>query len=131
MPASKTTTKPRSTSTAKAKKAAPSTAQRRTAKSNGDGITRFIGATEDVERSTLDAVRKFIDSVNSALPDVGEDGLRERIIDSAFDMVDHLVNASNRLARDIAKLTEDTLHDLSAGAEKTAKGARAKSARKS
>ncbi len=81
-----------------------------------DGVGRILTATEDVERTTIDAVRKFVDSVNSAFPEFRDDGLREKIIASAFEMVEHLVDTSNRLARDVAKMTEDALNDLATGA---------------
>ncbi|MFN8036629.1 MAG: hypothetical protein U0V73_11900 [Acidimicrobiia bacterium] len=70
-----------------------------TKKSSSDAPARLIDSIEDVEHSTLEAVRKFVDTVNGSFPDVGEDGPRRRIIDSAFTMVEQLVGASNQLAR--------------------------------
>lgn len=74
-----------------------------------DGASRLIDSIEDAERSTLESVRKFVDAVNGAFPDVSDDGPRQKIIDSAFKMVEQLVGASNELAQNIVKVTGDAL----------------------
>ena len=79
-----------------------------------DGATRLIGTIEDAEQSTLEAVRKFLDTVDGVFPDVGEDGPRRKVIDSAFKMVEQLVGASNKLAQNIVKVTEDALGEREA-----------------
>ncbi len=69
-----------------------------------------------------ESVRKFLDSVNGAFPDVGADhGPRQRIIDSAFKMTEQLVSTSTQLAKKAAKR---------APAKKAAKGAPAKKSAK-
>lgn len=73
------------------------------------GATRLIDTIEDAERSTLEAVRKFVDTVDGAFPDIGEDGPRRKIIDSAFKMVEQLVGASNQLAQGIVTETQNQL----------------------
>ena len=75
------------------------------------GTGRLIGTIEDAEKTSLEAVRKFVDTVNNAFPDLGEDGPRRKIIDSAFKMTEQLVGASNRLAQNILDVTEKTLGD--------------------
>ena len=51
-----------------------------------DGADRIIDSVAEAERTALDAVRRFLDTVNNAFPDVGPDGgARQRIIDSAMD----------------------------------------------
>lgn len=72
---------------------------------------RLIDAIEDAEHTSLKAVRKFVDAVDAAFPDIGEDGPRRKIIDSAFEMTDQLVRASNRLAQGILETTEKALAD--------------------
>ena len=74
-----------------------------------DGATRIIDSVEDLEQSSLEAVRKFVDTVNDAFPDVVEDGQRRKIIDSAFKMTEQLVGASNDLARRMVQMTADAL----------------------
>ena len=82
---------------------------------NDDSITgdasRLIDTIEQAEGSAIDAVRSFVEAVDGAFPDVGEDGPRRRIIDSAFNMVEELVGASNQLAQDIVKTAGDALEE--------------------
>lgn len=79
---------------------------------NPDGATRLINSIEDAERSSLEAVRKFVDTVDGVFPDLVEDGPRRKIIDSAFKMVDQLVTTSSRLAQNIVSTTEASLGEL-------------------
>jgi hypothetical protein len=72
---------------------------------------RLISTLEDAEHASLEAVRKFVDTVDSAFPDLGEDGPRRKIIDSAFKMTEQLVSASNRLAQNFLEVTEKALSD--------------------
>jgi hypothetical protein len=76
------------------------------------GVTaRLIDTLENAEHVSLEAVRKFVDTVTDAFPDLGEDGPRRKIIDSAFKMTEQLVGASNRLAQNILEVTEKALSD--------------------
>jgi hypothetical protein len=60
------------------------------------------------EKNSLDAMKEFIETVNRALPDVGNDGAsRQKIIDAAFKMTEQLVNASNDLANRVVKVSQD------------------------
>jgi hypothetical protein len=77
-----------------------------------NGAIRIIESVEDAEQSAIEAVRKFIDSVNGVFRDVSEDGPRRKIIDAAFKMTEQLVGASNQLARRIVNVTENALGDL-------------------
>jgi hypothetical protein len=79
--------------------------------SEQDGTVRLINTIEDAEKASLEAVRKFVDTVNGAFPDAGQDGPRRKIIDSAFTMTEQLVGASNRLAENILDVTEKALSD--------------------
>jgi hypothetical protein len=74
-----------------------------------DGAIQLIDSVEDAEHSALEAVRKFLDTVDGVFPQVSEDGPRRKIIDSAFKMTEQLVGASNQLARRVVKVTEDAL----------------------
>ena len=76
-----------------------------------DGAIRIIDSVEDAEQSALEAVRRFLDTVDGAFPEVSEDGPRRKIIDSAFKMTEQLVGASNQLARRVVKVTEDALSE--------------------
>ena len=80
----------------------------------GDAATRLIDAVQEGEHNALEAVRRFVDTVNGAFPDVGgpEEGPRRQIIDSAFKMVEQLLGVSNRFAEKVVTVTESTLNDL-------------------
>ena len=77
-------------------------------RSHEDGADRVIDSVAEAERTALDAVRRFLDTVNNAFPDVGPDGgARQRIIDSAFKMTDELVGSSNQFAHRMVKVGAD------------------------
>ncbi len=76
-----------------------------------DNAAKLIDSIEDAETTSLEAVRKFLDTVNGAFPDVNEEGPRRKIIDSAFKMVEQLIGASNDVARSMVRVTEDVLAD--------------------
>jgi hypothetical protein len=84
----------------------------RTSTDAPDAAQGFIKDLEKNEDRAIEAVRRFVDTVDGAFPDVGEDGPRRRIIDAAFKMTEQLVGASNQLALNIVDLTERTLAEL-------------------
>ena len=71
-------------------------------------VDRMMDSVRAAEDSGLEAVRKFVDTVNGIFPDLSEDGPRRKIIDSAFKMTEELVAASTNFAEKIMKaLTEE------------------------
>jgi len=76
-----------------------------------DGTTRLIETIEHAENVSLEAVRKFLHTVNGAFPDVSEDGPRRKIIDSAFEMTEKLVNNWTGVAKNILAATENELKE--------------------
>jgi hypothetical protein len=74
-----------------------------------EGTNRIIKSVRDAEEYALEAVRKFVDTVDSVFPDTSEDGPRRKIIDSAFKMTQELVGTSTQLAEKIVSATNDTL----------------------
>jgi hypothetical protein len=72
-----------------------------------EGASRIIESVRDAEDSALEAVRKFVETVDDIFPDVNEDGPRHKIIESAFKMTEQLLGASNQLAEQIFKATSD------------------------
>ena len=78
--------------------------------SRSDGADRITESLQEGENSALEAVRKFLDTVNGVFPDVSaEGGPRQKIIDSAFKMTEQLVGTWNQLAQRIAKVSQDAL----------------------
>jgi hypothetical protein len=99
-----------------------------TGSSSADRIIESFG---DAGNTALESVRKFLDTVNGAFPDVGADhGPRQRIIDSAFKMTEQLVSASTQLAKKAAKGATAKKAAKGATAKKAGKGATAKKAGK-
>ena len=84
-----------------------------------DGLNRIIDSLQDAEQSALEAVRKFVDTVDGAFPDVGEGGSRRKILDAAFKMTEQLVGASNQLAHRIVTVTENALDEFEKNAKDT------------
>ena len=77
-----------------------------------DGATRLIDTIEHAEKTSLEAVRNFLDTVDGVFPHVGgEDGPRRKIIDSAFKMTEQLVSTSTGLAKNILTVTEKALRE--------------------
>ena len=68
-----------------------------------------IDSVEDAEESALEAVRKFMDTVDAVFPADGEEGPRRKIIDSTFKTTEQLVGTSNQLARKVVNVTEGAL----------------------
>lgn len=73
----------------------------------------IIDAVAQGEHDALAAVRRFVDTVDAAVPNVvgadEEPPRRTQIIDAAFEMVQRLLAVSNDFARDLVEVTETTL----------------------
>ncbi len=80
-----------------------------TSTEQGDIVERIIESGRDAEEFALEAVRKFVDTVNGIFPDVSEDGPRRKIIDSAFKMTEQLVGTWTQVAEKIVKATGEAL----------------------
>jgi hypothetical protein len=81
-------------------------------KATDDGASRLIDTIEHAENTALEAVRNFLDTVDSVFPHLGGDeGPRRKIIDSAFKMTEQLVSTSTGLAKNILDVTEKTLSE--------------------
>lgn len=81
---------------------------------------RLVDSIEDVEQTSLAAVRTFVDSVDGAFPALSDARPRQKIIDSAFDMVEQVVGASNQFTRKVFEATEQQLGGRSRATAKTA-----------
>ena len=72
-------------------------------------VERIIESGREAEEVALEAVRKFLDTVNGIFPDVSEDGPRRKVIDSAFHMTEQVVRTWTQAAEKIVKATGDAL----------------------
>jgi len=97
---------------------------RTVSKAGEDSAERIIESLAGAEKAALEAVRKFLETVNGAFPHTGTDGgPRQKIIDSAFRMTEELVGTSNEFAQRLVKLGGDTAKRApvrKAGAKKAA-----------
>ena len=84
-----------------------------TVKDASNGIQGVIKNLQENEKSALDAVKRFVDTVNDAFPDLNDDGPRRKIIDAAFGMTQQVVDASNKLAINLVDVTENALENMS------------------
>jgi len=72
-------------------------------------VERIIESGRDAEEFALEAVRKFVDTVDGIFPDTSQDGPRRKIIDSAFKMTEQLVSTWTQAAEKIVKATGNAL----------------------
>jgi len=78
---------------------------------------RILEAVQEAEHSAFEAVRKFVDTVDGAFPDLTQDdGPRRKIIDSAFKMVENLVGTSNKLAENVVQVSAKAMDQKPVGA---------------
>lgn len=77
-----------------------------------DGVQNLISGVSDQSKAALEAVRRFVDSVNEAIPDAAGGALRDRVIESAFSMTHQVVEASNRMASGLVESTGKTIGNL-------------------
>ena len=75
------------------------------------GTVRLLDTIDDAEHGALEAVRKFLDTVDETFPALSDDRPRRKIIDSAFKMTEELVSASNRVAQNILDVTGKALSE--------------------
>jgi len=64
-------------------------------------------SVREAEELALEAVRRFVHTVNGALPDVRDDQVRRQIIDSAIGMTALFVGKSTELAERIVNAATD------------------------
>jgi hypothetical protein len=74
-----------------------------------ESARRVIESRGDAAEPALEAVRKFLDTVDGIFPALSQDGPRRKIIDLAFKMTEQLVGTSTQLAQKIVKATSDVL----------------------
>jgi len=70
-------------------------------------VERMIESGREAEEAALEALRKFLDTVDSVFPDVGQEGPRRKIIDSAIKMTEQLVDTWTQLAEKIPEVVRE------------------------
>ena len=75
-----------------------------------------LKSLESGERAVIEAVRKFVDTVDKALPAIGErPSRRQEVVDAAMEMADRLVHTQYDFIRQVVKSAGKTLSGEPAG----------------
>jgi hypothetical protein len=106
----------RPSAAAKKSTTAQQTKKSTTAKHKG-AVARTADLSEEVlktvetgQRAAIEAVRKFVDTVDEALPAIGDrPSRRETLIDAALDMVDKIVTTQYDFLRSIVRSADRSL----------------------
>ena len=80
---------------------------------NATGLsTDVLKSVEDGQRAAIEAVEKFVDTVDQALP-LGGDGpsRRQEVVDSALEMADQLVHTQYDFLRDVVRSAGKSLKE--------------------
>jgi hypothetical protein len=94
------------------KPAAKSTATRKKTPVNrtADLSEEVLKSVESGQRAAIDAVRKFVDTVDEALPAIGDrPSRRETVIDAALEMADKLVGTQYEFLRSVVHSADRSL----------------------
>jgi hypothetical protein len=72
-----------------------------------------LKSVESGQRAAIDAVRKFVDTVDEALPAIGDSpSRRETVIDAALEMADKLVGTQYEFLRSVVRSADRSLKDV-------------------
>ena len=87
------------------------TAKQKTAvDKTADLSDEVLKSVESGQRAAIDAVRKFVDTVDEALPAIGDrPSRRETIVDSALEMADKLVETQYDFLRSVVRSADRSL----------------------
>jgi N-acetylglucosamine kinase-like BadF-type ATPase len=105
-------TKAKAAATPTRKPAAKSrTAQAKTAVDTGADLSdEVLKAVESGQRAAIEAVRKFVETVDEALPAIGDrPSRRETVIDGALEMADKLVSTQYDFLRSVVQSADRSL----------------------
>ena len=82
-----------------------------------DVVHRAVDLSDEVlksveagQRAAIEAVRKFVDTVDEAIPALGDrPSRRQTVIDAALDMADRLVTTQYEFLRSVVRSADRTL----------------------
>ena len=83
-------------------------------------LLEFIDTVDDDEKAAFDAIRRFVESVDSALPGGGNKNApsrRVRLVEAALDMIEQLLDVSNDAASRLTKSVRQALPQFDAAAQ--------------
>ena len=90
-----------------------------TAATVSDVVERAAGTSDEVlksveagQRAAIEAVRKFVDTVDETMPAHGDRApRRQTIVDAALDMADRLVTAQSGFIRSVVSSADEALRE--------------------
>jgi len=94
-----TAKRPAAQSAAQSKKREPAGAVERTT----DLSDEVLKSLEAGQRAAIDAVRKFVDTVDEKLPALSEPSRRQDVVDAAMEMADRLVHTQYDFIRNVVQ----------------------------
>ncbi len=69
-----------------------------------------LNSVESGQRAAIDAVRKFVETVDEAIPTRSEHpSAREKVVDAALDMADRLVTTQYEFLRSVVRSADRSL----------------------
>jgi hypothetical protein len=108
--------KPAKKSTSARPKKSTSAQQKTAVDRTADLSDEVLKSVESGQRAAIEAVRKFVETVDEALPAIGgRPSRREAVIDAALEMADKLVHTQYDFLRSVVRSAD---HSLSKPAEK-------------
>jgi hypothetical protein len=72
-----------------------------------DEVLESVGARQ---QSAIEAVRKFVDTLDEAMPNLVDPELRKKILDAALDLAEQLATSTNEFLRSIVRSASETVH---------------------
>ena len=83
---------------------------RSTVSGTADLSEEVLKSVEDAQRASIEAVQKFVDTVDRALPPRGEGpSRRQEVVDSALEMADRLVHTQYDFLREVVHSAGESL----------------------
>lgn len=69
--------------------------------SKSNPIDGILDTIQNGQKTALDSTRRFVESIDGAIPSVLDTSPRSTVIDAAFTMTEKVMDASNDLARKV------------------------------
>lgn len=74
-----------------------------------------LKSVEDAQRAAIEALRKFVDTVDEVIPAIGDrPSRRERVVDAALEMADRLVTTQYDFLRNLVRSADRSLSERAA-----------------
>jgi hypothetical protein len=90
---------------------AESTEQRTVAELVTDLSEEVLESIEAGHRSTAEAVRKFVETFDAAIPNLVSPSLRKTILDAALELAEQLVTTQVQFLRSVIRSASETLKE--------------------